>query len=322
MRKRARRVGAHLGRCRDRRDRRQLRSRRAGGPGGNRDRRDGLPSRQRHPARDRDHLRQRPLQPRQPERPLRPRADAGARELHHRQRHAALQQPHAADRAHRRRHASPPTPASTATARARASPTTTRSTTPDGTVTVGVVVRLLDRHLRRSTPYPNMPYSATVPAAARPPRRRPRRGCRSPAPAATSATSRPRTWSSRTSIRTSRTSSAPNSPEVAQLQRRDHATPYKDQETNDYLGLAVHCAQGDAVLRRRRGGQVRQTRAVADGGRRRAPRRARRLQRLPGAVREQVPRSRSSAAAANAGGVRTSTATATRSSTPPATSST
>ena len=183
-------------------------------------------------------------------------------------------------------------PASTATARARASRTTTRPTAR----------RRRSRRSRRSPTGPartGSTRSRTCPTRRRfpqpdpRPRRRPRRGCRSPAPAATSATSRPRTWSSRTSTPISRTSSAPNSPEVQQLQRRDPDS-YKDQEVADYEGLAVHCAQGERSARRG-GGQVRAD-ARRHGGDRRAPRRAGRLQRLPGRLRAQVPRSRSSRA--------------------------
>ncbi|HEY3922685.1 MAG TPA: hypothetical protein VGL76_11315, partial [Gaiellaceae bacterium] len=37
-----------------------------------------------------------------------------------------------------------------------------------------------------------------------------------------------------------------NSPEQAQVNADTKGAPYYDQETNDYLGLAVHCAKGNA----------------------------------------------------------------------------
>ena len=88
----------------------------------------GMPPRQRDQARHRDHLRQRPLRPRQPECAVRPRADAGARELHHQPGHVALEQPHAAHRAYRRRHDHQLHRPVRGPSGAGASPTTTRPT--------------------------------------------------------------------------------------------------------------------------------------------------------------------------------------------------
>ena len=63
-----------------------------------------LSSRQRGQARRADHVRQCALLPGQPQRPVRLPADAEPAELLREQRHVPVQQPHAADRAHRRRH--------------------------------------------------------------------------------------------------------------------------------------------------------------------------------------------------------------------------
>ena len=63
-----------------------------------------VPPGQRRQARGGAHLRQRALLPRQPECPVRPAADAEPAELLQAQRHVPVQQPHPADRAHRRRH--------------------------------------------------------------------------------------------------------------------------------------------------------------------------------------------------------------------------
>ena len=72
---------------------------------------------------------------------------------------------------------------------------------------VEVLVRVLDGTYGLDS-FPNMPYSTTSLPPARRRRRRPLPGFRSPGPAVTSATSRPRTWCSRTRIPTCRTSSA------------------------------------------------------------------------------------------------------------------
>ena len=80
----------------------------------------------------------------------------------------------------------------------------------------------------------------------------------------------------------------PSSPEVAQLTADPDS--FKDAEVADYIGVAVHCAQGDADLRERTGGEVRADHAVAQRGRRQPADRARRLHRLPGPVRRAVRR--------------------------------
>ena len=177
---------------------------------------------------------------------------------------------------------SPPTPASTATARACRSPTVTRPTTPTARPTRPA--RSPTGPTRSSTP-PQRPTPATTPTrrwSTRPSRRRRpspalaptrshrRRGCRSPGRAATSATWRPPTWSSRTRRSTSRRCSAPSSPEAQQLAADPDS--FKDAETADYVGVAVHCAQGQRLLRRRHRGEVRSDHALADGGRRPAAR--------------------------------------------------
>ena len=87
--------------------------------------------------------------------------------------------------------------------------------------------------------------------------------------------------------------------------RRDRREPdaFKDVQVAEYVGEAIHCAQGDDVCMRRR--QVRPATR-----RRRGPtaaRRAGRLQRLPGAVRRAVHRP------ADRRRARTSRTTATRS---------
>ena len=92
--------------------------------------------------------------------------------------------------------------------------------------------------------FPNMPYSPTVPAAGSPPKT-------PPAP-----------WVpfTRTGCDVGDVSTAnmvlentnpdlanffgPNSPEVAQLNADTDS--FKDQETNDYIGVGVHCAQSDS----------------------------------------------------------------------------
>ena len=93
---------------------------------------------------------------------------------------------------------------------------------------------------------PTMVYSDTVPASrARPTGRPRRRGCRSPEPDARSATSPPPTWCWRTSPRDIPAVFGPNSPEAAQAAADPDS--FKDAEVADYIGVAVHCAQGDAT---------------------------------------------------------------------------
>ena len=60
---------------------------------------------------------------------------------------------------------------------------------------------------------------------------------------------------------------------------------FKDPETADYVGVAVHCAQGDAVVRQRPGREVRTDGADPQRGRRSATGRAGWLHRLPGTLR-------------------------------------
>ena len=55
-----------------------------------------------------------------------------------------------------------------------------------------------------------------------------------------------------------------NSPEAQQLAA--DKDPYKDPETADYIGVAVHCAQGNAVCDDRQGGEVRADLAVPHRG--------------------------------------------------------
>ena len=79
-------------------------------------------------------------------------------------------------------------------------------------------------------------------------------------------TSRPPTWCSRTPRSTCPTIFGAGSPEVQQY----NADPdtFKDAEIADYIGEAVHCAQGSAIVRRR-------------AGRRSSARRRRRRRRSP-----------------------------------------
>ena len=136
---------------------------------------------------------------------------------------------------------------------------------PDGTTDPADVVRVLDQPVRRhrgharpraTTARRRMVYSDTVPGewSAEPPDAR-LPGSRSPAPVATSVTSPPPTWSSRTPRSTCRRSSAPARP------RCSSSTPtpitFKDAEIADYIGEAVHCAHGSAIVRGRVGGEVR-----------------------------------------------------------------
>ncbi len=146
-------------------------------------------------------------------------------------------------------------------------------------------------------------------------RSRPRPGCRSPAPAATSAPSATANIElENTAVDIPKVFGA-GSPEVQQL-NADTDT-FKDAEMADYVGVAVHCAARQRVLHDREAVQVPADHAVADRRRRPAARRARRLQRLPGA-RSATATSRRSSAPERP----TSATTASRSRTPPATSST
>ncbi len=79
-----------------------------------------------------------------------------------------------------------------------------------------------------------------------------------------------------------------NSPEAQQLA----ADPYsfKDPETADYVGIAVHCAQDNAFCATAKAVEVRPDHPVADRRVRPAAGRAGRVQRVPGPVRAQVRR--------------------------------
>ena len=187
------------------------------------------------------------LQPGQPECPLRPRADAGARELHQAQRDAALEQPHAAHRPHGGRHASRTTPASTATAKGMGITNTTRLYSSGRHLRdLEVVVRLLDGHLRsRRVPEPCPTRRAC------PPRARRRDAAR-----AVGAV-HPRRLRRRRRL-DGQHGAGEHEPGPAERIRAGLARggavnadtdTFKDQETNDYLGLAVHCASGDASVR-------------------------------------------------------------------------
>ena len=156
----------------------------------------------------------------------------------------------------------------------------TRSSTRPSTPNAG------PRHQPVMVYSPVPPATAAHPAAAG--HRSPRRpGCRSPGPAATSATWPRRTRSWRTPRWTSPRCSAP----IAEAQQLAADTDsFKDAETADYVGVAVHCAQGSAFCADAKGVKFGQTDAVADRGRRPAAGRAGRLQRLPGPVRPPVRR--------------------------------
>ena len=67
-------------------------------------------------------------------------------------------------------------------------------------------------------------------------------------------------------------------------------TRSRTPETADYVGVAVHCAQGSAFCATAKGVKFGQTTPVADRGARPAAGRAGRVQRLPGAVRPPVRR--------------------------------
>ena len=79
-----------------------------------------------------------------------------------------------------------------------------------------------------------------------------------------------------------------NSPEAQQLAADPDS--FKDAETADYVGVAVHCAQGNAFCATAKADRVQPDHPVADRGGRRAAGRAGRVQRLPGAVRAPVHR--------------------------------
>ena len=81
----------------------------------------------------------------------------------------------------------------------------------------------------------------------------------------------------------------PGSPEAAAVAADPNQT-FFNQSTADYLGLAVHCAQGSAFCADAQAVKFGAGHPVAHGGPRLAPRRARRLHRVPGAVRTQVHR--------------------------------
>ena len=179
-------------------------------PGGGRRRSravERLPARQRRQARHQPGVRQRALLPGQPQRPVRPRADAAPAELPEVQRHRAVQHPHPADRAHRRRqpdhlHRPVRRPARPAGEQHLQDLQPGRLDRPGGLVRVLDVAGL--RHRQAARPpatTPRRPWRTRR----RSRRRRPtpasrprRRGCRSPGPAARSATSPPPTWCWRT----------------------------------------------------------------------------------------------------------------------------
>ena len=102
---------------------------------------------------------------------------------------------------------------------------------------------------------------------------RPRRGCRSRALAARSATFRRRIWCSRTRPSTSRRCLARLPPRRPDRRRTDS---FKDPEVAEYVGEAIHCAQGACALRELRRGPS-PTRC----------RPSRKAIRLPGALRRQ-----------------------------------
>ena len=95
-----------------------------------------------------------------------------------------------------------------------------------------------------------------------------------------------------------------NSPEVAQTNA--DPDPFKDPEIADYIGEAVHCAQGDAICADAQAVKFGQT-TPSPTACRPAADRAGRLRRLPGAVRRAATSPRRSAPAR-----RTSFTTATR----------
>ena len=84
-----------------------------------------------------------------------------------------------------------------------------------------------------------------------------RRGCRSPGPAATWATCPRRTRSWRTHAVDIPKVFGANSPEVQQLAADPDS--FKDAETADYVGVAVHCALGNAFCATAQGDRGNQT---------------------------------------------------------------
>ena len=241
----------------------------------------------------------------QPERPVRPRADAAPAELPEVQRHGASPTSHTPMIAHTAddsltiytglygdRHGQPLTQLATRPTTPTARPTRRRRS-PTG-------------RRRSSTPQ----ASADAPGTTR--RRRwptrdtsRRRGDTEPADAGAVGAVHPRRLHGRRLLdrehgarerrrSTCRRCSAPSSPEVAQY----NADPdsFKDAEVADYIGVAVHCAQGDAICATRRRSSTARPRRRR---RRRRPAadRAGRLQRLPGAVRRASTSRRSSARA-------------------------
>ena len=160
-----------------------------------------LRTRQRHRARRVDHVRQRALLPGQPQHALGSRADAAPERLHPGQRRHAVEQPHAADRAHGRGQ-----PGDLHRSVRRPSRDADQQHLPDLEAgrdrRLGGLVRVLDR-IRTTTAgtIPSTRWSTRTPCRPRrrpPTSRRRHRGCRGRERAATSATSRPPTWCSRT----------------------------------------------------------------------------------------------------------------------------
>ncbi len=174
-------------------------------------------------ARHQHRFRQRPLRAGQPERPVGSRADAAPARTSSRERHGVLELAHADDRAHRRRqpvdlHGSVRRPARPAAVEL------VQGVQPGWVDRSGDLVRLLDvadhgHEGERPAGSESGGQHAVDggPATARSPRRR---GCRSRGPVARSATSRPRTWCSRTPA-TSRRCSAP----TRRRRRRQPRTP-------------------------------------------------------------------------------------------------
>ena len=104
---------------------------------------------------------------------------------------------------------------------------------------------------QRRAPTPTRTWCTRPPRRPRPRRRPPptrsRRhpGCRLPGPAATLAAWPRPTWSSRTPASTSPKVFGVGSPEDEQLVNDPDS--FKDPETADYVGLAIHCARSSAV---------------------------------------------------------------------------
>ena len=150
---------------------------------------------------------------------------------------------------------------------------------------------------------PSMVYSDTVPASGGRTGSRRRRGCRSPAPAARSATSRPRTWCSRTRPSTSRPCSAPTRPR-RRRQRANTAIPSRTSRspsTSARRSTAprAHRSARARPARRVDGPCCRPSRAATTATRRCSARSTSRRrsaaartvpQRLPGHRREREPR--------------------------------